>query len=81
MGKEYTYKITGQMTEDMETVEIDESITISQRDTTAALAAFLVENEQLQFFGTLKTCNADDPASGAIYIDQNEGQKIEIELI
>jgi hypothetical protein len=86
---EYTYEITGTITynqaeteDGFKTVEIDETITIDVMSAEKAFETFLSQNEQYDFFGTLKTCDAETMGcNGATFRDSNEGQTIDIELI
>lgn len=87
--KKFTYNITGQMTyndadtkDGFETVEIDETIEIDEMSPSTALAKFLEENEQYEFYGSLKTCDAETHGKkGATYRDQNEHQTVNIGLV
>ena len=80
---EYTYKIAGNITCDgFETVEIEEYITIAEMSAEKALETFLTENEQFDFFGSLKTCDVETGGrKGATFRDQNEDQTIDVDLV
>ena len=85
----FNYKITGQITyNDAETedgfltVEIDEEVEIDEMSADEAFNQFLIENEQYEFYGSLKSCDAETYGKkGATYYDQNEEQTIKVELI
>lgn len=88
--KEYTYKITGKITftdscdveSGIETVCIEEHITIGERSAAKALESFLSENHQFDFFGKLTQVDAETRGGNwAQYRDQNEDQTIMVEII
>lgn len=85
----YTYSIVGDVTyNDAETedgmlkVKIDETVEIKEKSTEKALEVFFEENNQYEFYGSLKTVDAETYGKkGATYRDQNENQTIDVDLI
>jgi len=85
----FTYNITGQMTRNdadtddgFETVEIYETIEIDEMSPSTALAKFLEENERYEFYGSLKTCDAETRGKKSeTYRDSYEHQTVNIDLV
>ena len=85
----FTYKITGNITynhaeteDGFATVEIDEKINVEEMDAKKAMEVFLEENEHYNFFGSLKTCDAETGGKkAATFRNQNENQTIDIDLV
>jgi hypothetical protein len=85
----FTYKITGKITwneaeteEGYETIEIDEKVQVEEKSASEAFAQFLKENEQYEFYGSLKSCDAKTGGKiGATFRDKNEGQTIDVDLV
>lgn len=83
------FRITGKITSNVaetesgyETVDIDETIETEVGCAAAALTQFLDENQQYEYFGTLKTCDAYTYGQiGAHFYDQNENQAIDVERV
>lgn len=85
----FEYKITGQITyneaeteEGRDTVDLVETVEVDDMSAGGAFKKFLDENEQYEFYGNLKTVDAETGGKkGATYCDQNEDQTIEVELV
>jgi len=80
----YTYQITGSVTDNdsQSTVTIDETITVDEMSAQSAFDKFFADNDQYDFFGSLKSCDQETRGKkGATYRDQNEDQTVDVELV